>query len=71
MKRIEVDKPDAAPDDCARCERCLNDAGIPFSRIEQEASGVIVVYVEDEFEQAAIEAFRQAVFSAGDAPPKV
>jgi hypothetical protein len=51
MKRIEVDKPNATSDDCARCERCLNDAGISFDHIEQEASGAIAVYVEDDFEQ--------------------
>jgi hypothetical protein len=72
MKRIEVDKPNATSDDCARCERSLDDAGISFDRIEQETSGAIAVYVEDEFEQVAINALRQAVFTAGDDdPPKV
>ena len=71
MKRIEVDKPNATSDDCARCERSLNDAGISFDHIEQEESGAIVVYVEDEFEQAAIHALRQAVFTDGDDPSKV
>jgi hypothetical protein len=71
MKRIEVDKPNATSDDRARCERCLNDAGISFDHIEQETSGAIAVYVKDEFEQGAINALRQAVFTAGDDPPKV
>ena len=50
----------------------MDDAGISFDRIEQETSGAIAVYVEDEFEQVAINALRQAVFTAGDDdPPKV
>jgi hypothetical protein len=39
---------------------------VPFIRMVQASSGVIAVYVEDQFEQAAITALRQVVFKVDD-----
>jgi hypothetical protein len=57
-----MDKPRSSPDDYDRYEKCLDEASVPFTRIVQESFGLIVVFVEDQFGQAAITALRQMVF---------
>jgi hypothetical protein len=61
MKRIEIDKLNSSAEDCTLFEKCLLGANIPFNHIERERSGLISVWVEDQFEQAAVEVLRAEV----------
>ena len=73
MKRIEIEKPHGTAEDCDLFEKCLQEAKIPFDRIEREASGTIVLWIEEEFEQPAIEALHHAIeakFGSRAKPPR-
>ena len=70
MKRIEIEKPHGTAEDCVLFEKCLQEAKIPFDRIEREGSGAIVLWIEEEFEQPAMEALHhtiEAAFGLGSA----
>ena len=67
MKRIRVAVA-SGDDDAFRCERILNDAGIPFTRILQ-TDGHLLIDVEDQFLSAALDALRLAGFTAAALPP--
>jgi hypothetical protein len=43
-----MNKPRSSPDDYDRYEKCLDEASVPFTRIVQESSGLLVVFVEDQ-----------------------
>ena len=66
MKRIEIEKLNSTPEDSMLFEKWLQSANIPFSRIEREGSGAIAVWVEDEFEQPALEVLRREILKLSD-----
>jgi hypothetical protein len=59
----ESERPVTSGDDCFRCERALDDAGIPFKLIVQSDSHLLID-VEDRFLWPALEALHQAGFTA-------
>jgi hypothetical protein len=66
MKRIKLNNTTGYPEDCSRYERWLDDAGIPFKRIEQGSSGAILIHLDDQFAQPAHDLLR--VFVPKQAP---
>jgi uncharacterized protein (TIGR02271 family) len=59
-RRIIITSPTNDYDNFYRCKRCLDEAGIPFNRIEQAKSGTISVYVKDHFLSATLKVLRSA-----------
>ena len=66
MKRIRVAVPN--DDDCMRCERILDDAAVPFDLNQQQDTGTVLIYLEDESVQKALDLLEQAGFKADVAP---
>jgi hypothetical protein len=63
VKRIRVAVPNN--DDCMRCERMLDDAGFPFDLNQQQDTGkMVLIYLEDESVQKALDLLEQAGFNA-------
>jgi hypothetical protein len=51
-------------DDHLRCERCLDDAEIPFDLNQQLESDSFVIFVDDDFLQDTLNLLAQAGFTA-------
>ena len=67
MKRIRVAVPHG--DDCLRCERILDDAGIPFDLNQRKGTGTVLIFLEDDFVTPAQDLLEQAGFTV-DIPPE-
>ena len=57
VKRIRVAVPH--DDDCLRCERILDDAAVPFDLNQQRGTGTVLIYLEDELVQKALDLLEQ------------
>jgi hypothetical protein len=57
------------PDDCARCGRILDDAGIPFDLNQRQGTGTVLIFLADESMRKALDLLEQAGFAA-DIPPE-
>ena len=66
MKRIRVAVPNN--DDCMRCERILDDAAVPFDLNQQQDSGTVLIYLEDESVEKTLNLLEQAIFKANVEP---
>ena len=66
MKRIRVAVPNG--DDCMRCERLLDDAAVLFDLNQQQNTDTVLIYLEDESVQKALELLEQAGFKANVDP---
>ena len=66
MKRIEIDKLDSSAEDCYPVRKVPMGCKHPFQPYRRERSGLISVWVEDQFEQAAIEVLRAEVLKLSD-----